>query len=79
MVSFIQLAIPPGMESVYNPIGDAAFMKKIGAKPSRRPFLDKTKVGSVYELKDATTGAIYVFLWWSQNQNSQHFCGIEKI
>ena len=77
MVRCIELAIPPGMESVYNPIGDAAFMKQIGAKRSSRVFTDQTIVGSVYELKEAVTGATYVFKWFCKD--SKQYFGIEKI
>jgi len=77
MVRYIRLAIPPGMEDVYNPIEDAALMKQIGAKRSDYYFTDKTVVGSIHELKDVTTGATYEFLWWCKD--SKQYFRIKKI
>ena len=70
MVQCIELAIPPGMEDVYNPFEDAAFLKEIGAKRSSRlVFSDKTIVASIYELKEAATGAMTYPLWWERKGN----------
>ena len=77
MVRCIQLAIPPGMEDMYNPIKDAELMALIGAKLTKSyVFIDKTIVGSIYELKNEATGTTYVFGWWCKD--SKQYFSIEK-
>ena len=77
MVRYIDLAIPPGMEALYNPIEDAAFMKQIGVNLSN-DFVDETIVDSIYDLKNAATGATYELWWWGRKDSKQYF-GIQKI
>ena len=77
MVRYIELAIPPGMEDVFNPIGDAELMARIGAKRSSSVLLDKVDVGSIYELKNASaTKTTYKMWWW--RTGSQQYCRIER-
>ena len=78
MVSFIQLAIPPGLEDVYNPIKDADLMALIGAKRTTDLINSVTKVviGSTYELKNEATGTTFKLWWW--HVDSKHYCRIEK-
>ena len=84
MVHCIQLAIPPGMETVFNPIEDAALMARVGARRTGPLTRDRAIVGSVYELNDAASatggggggGTTFELRWWSVN--SHHFCKIER-
>ena len=76
MVRCIHLAIPPGMEDVYNPTKDTALMELIGAKWITSSFVDKTIVGSIYELKNAATGTTFQLHWWCFD--SKQYCRIEK-
>ena len=59
MVEDIVLGIPLGMD-VENPIEDAAFMTRIGAK------LIRTIVGTEYELTNAETGTKFAFQWFPE-------------
>ena len=77
MVRYIELAIPPGMEAVYNPIQDAALMARIGAKWYGSVFVDKKYAGSAYELKNAETGTTINLLWW--REDSLQYCRIERV
>jgi len=78
MVRYIKLAIPPGMEDVYNPIEDVAFLKQIGARRTNDVINTVTKsiIGSVYEVKNAETGMAFELWWWSKN--SRHYCKIQR-
>ena len=66
------------MDSVYNPIKDAALMAQIGATRKCDLINNETKVilGSTYELKNAETGTTFGLWWWSKD--SRHYCRIEK-
>ena len=77
MVRCVQLAIPPGMEAVYNPIKDVALMALIRAKWITSNFADKTVVGSFYDIKNATTGVNYKLTWWCKD--SLQYFRIEKM
>jgi len=78
IVRFIQLAIPPGLEDVYNPIKDASLMALIGAKRTNDIVNtgNKVIVGSEYEVQNATTGTTFKLWWW--RMDSHHYCRIEK-
>ena len=78
MVRFIQLAIPPGMEDIYNPIEDAALMARIGAKRSVRILTGGKEVGSAYELQNAETGTTFKLWWWSSTNAENYYCKIER-
>ena len=52
-------------------------MAQIGAMWITSSFLDETIVGSVYEMKNAATGAIYELTWW--RKDSKQYFRIKKI
>ena len=62
------LAIPPGMEDIYNPAKDAALTALIRAKWITSSF---------GELKGATTGTAYKLSWYCFD--SKQYLSIEKI
>jgi len=73
MVRYIELAIPPGMESVYNPIEDAALMARVGAVWIYCLLNNNKEVGSAYELKNPATGTTFELWWWCESAYYHNF------
>ena len=79
MVRKIELAIPPGMEAVYNPTEDTALMAQIGAERTSSLFVGEKDVGSAYELENAETGMTSQLWWWSSTNSQHYYCRIKRI
>ena len=71
MVQYIKLAIPPGMFDAYNPTKDAALMARVGAVMTSDVINPTTKdvIGSIYEVKNTTTGASFKMWLWREWEN----------
>ena len=63
MVDNIGLGIPLGMD-MDNPIKDAAFMARIGAKQRTIGAFENTEKGTSYELANVENGTKFAFGWF---------------
>jgi len=81
MVRYIRLAIPPGMEDVYNPIQDTALMAQISAIR----FSDVVRIGNKvivgysYEVKNATIGSSFKMWWCQSNEIDNSYFLLERM